>query len=74
MKKLKEFLSEIGLRILFYLLIGLIIAGVGYFLIAYIYGIYKIGETMYNELHFGSVLFGVIITIVVRAFIDMTKD
>jgi hypothetical protein len=64
MKKLKEFLSEIGLRILFYLFIGLIIAGVGYF-----------GETMYNELHFGSVLFGVIITIVVGAFIDMrTKD
>lgn len=73
MKKLKEFLSETGIRIIGYLLVVGIIACVGYFLIAYIYGIYKIGEMMYNELHFGSVLFGVIITIVVRAYIDLTK-
>ena len=64
MKKLKEFLSKNGINILAYLFIGVPVA------CALIYGIYKVGEIMNNNLDFGSVLFGVIITIVVVAIIE----
>jgi hypothetical protein len=69
MKKLKEFLSENWINILAFVFSGIPVA------CAFLYGIYKVGEMMYNDLDFGSVLFGVIITILVRAIVDQrAKD